>query len=296
MGKKRGAFRVGKMLGIQVRLSPWMLGMLALAAMVGQFGTIGAMMLTVFVHELCHAFAARMLGMCVEEVEMMPFGGVARVSTPMAADPKGEMIVALAGPLANALVVLAIGTLGYYGVRHPLLDGLASCNLLVGSFNLLPALPLDGGRVLRALLSQALGVARATRVAAYLGMALGALLLVLGGILLFAGTINVTFFGVGLLVLLSAWQQRAQAPYMLLRGLEHKKEALRRCRVLPVRTFAVRYDTPVATALQALRGGCLHRVVLVDDALRERVILSEAQLMDGMLRAGAQATLRQIID
>jgi len=108
----------------------------------------------VLLHEFGHLVAARFFQVPVKVVELLPFGGVVRLSGAERLPPKQEIIIALAGPLTSlALFFLGIG-LERAGYLNP---GVESCwgrfNLLLAGFNLLPGLPLDGGRVLRALLS-----------------------------------------------------------------------------------------------------------------------------------------------
>src|SRR4051794_27183377 len=129
----------------------------------------------VVLHELGHVFAARRYGVHTPDITLLPIGGVARLAR-IPEIPGQELVIALAGPAVNvviaALLYMALGafpTLAGVEVQNPgvdILARLASVNLFLFLFNLIPAFPMDGGRVLRALLAYRMGFARATQVAA----------------------------------------------------------------------------------------------------------------------------------
>ena len=145
----------------------------------------------VLLHEFGHVFAARSFGIRTPDVTLYPIGGVARLER-MPERPIQELIVALAGPAVNvaiaavlAVVLLALGlSVGFGGFSvggfTSLLAGLVAVNIWLVLFNMIPAFPMDGGRVLRALLAMRMTYARATRIAAKIGRALAVVAGVLG--------------------------------------------------------------------------------------------------------------------
>src|ERR1051326_2764367 len=126
----------------------------------------------VVLHEFGHALAAKAFGINTPDITLLPIGGVARLER-MPEEPVQELIIAVAGPLVN--VVIAAGLFiagGSQGLLNSatveggsLIAQLLTINILLVLFNLLPAFPMDGGRVLRALLATRMSYARATQVA-----------------------------------------------------------------------------------------------------------------------------------
>lgn len=144
----------------------------------------------VLLHEMGHVFAARRYGIRTPEVTLLPIGGVAALER-MPEKPSQEIVVALAGPAVNlAIAAVLIVLLGArFGgqeiasleqVQNGWLAQLAAANVALVVFNLIPAFPMDGGRVLRAVLATRMGFVRATRIAASVGQGIAVLLGILG--------------------------------------------------------------------------------------------------------------------
>jgi len=139
----------------------------------------------VVLHEFGHALMARRFGIETEDITLYPIGGVARLRR-LPRAPGAELLIAIAGPAVNFAIAAALLGVDWLGLIKLVLmpapgnfvTSLLFINLGLGIFNLIPAFPMDGGRVLRALLSGFLGRARATTIAAGVGRVLALLFVV----------------------------------------------------------------------------------------------------------------------
>ncbi len=204
------SFKLGAVSGIDIRIHFTFVFVVIWAAVQGVsglggirgalFAAVSILLLFVCItlHELGHSLVARRLGVRVKDITLLPIGGVAQLET-LPERPLHELLIALAGPAVNiaiaaglALIVLPLGSTaallnpGYLsylllGSRSllALLIYLLGANLILALFNLIPAFPMDGGRVLRALLAMWTSYPRATRIATRVGqlMAVGLALL-----------------------------------------------------------------------------------------------------------------------
>jgi len=161
------SFLIGRVAGIPIKARASFLLMLgAVLLFMGGFAGLYVVLLafaSVIAHELGHALVARKLGVGVSGIDLHFFGGVAKLtSQPHSAND--EALIAAAGP-AVSFVLAGLGFLLYAATG---LNGFAlvgTVNLVIGLFNLLPALPMDGGRIFRALLSKRIGFQRSTHIA-----------------------------------------------------------------------------------------------------------------------------------
>ncbi|MCA9523242.1 MAG: site-2 protease family protein [Myxococcales bacterium] len=227
--KKRWAFYLGRFLGIDVHIHAtfllivawvaWMSfnagGTLAAAAsgILFLFATFGF----VLMHEYGHALAARRYGIGTRDITLYPIGGVASLED-MPRNPKHELVVALAGPAVNlvmaALLFIVLNATGMLVGPAALATGAGSflaklfwINLGLFLFNMLPAFPMDGGRVLRSILAMRTSSLRATEIAATVGRTIAASLMVLG--LVTTPTLTL----IGFFIWFAAGRERAAARY-----------------------------------------------------------------------------------
>jgi Zn-dependent protease/predicted transcriptional regulator len=193
------SFRIGKLLGIDVYVHftfILLLGFIGIsqwiktgdmAATLTGLAFIAALFACVVLHEFGHCLTARRYGIVTHDITLLPIGGLARLER-MPERPLQELWVALAGPAVNvliaALIIAGLAATSSFVPTVPsgitgdsFLQQLAAVNLVLALFNLLPAFPMDGGRVLRALLATRLDYVKATGIAArigqFLAMALG---------------------------------------------------------------------------------------------------------------------------
>ena len=157
-------------------ITAWLLGLI----------TTAGLFLSVFGHELAHALMAKAEGIEIEEIVLHPFGGLARLKTDPQ-NPRAEFRIALAGPASSFLfAILAfaatkIAAMGNYESTVVVFFLISAGNLLLALFNLFPGYPLDGGRVLRALLWRRTGdIKDATRKAGICGILIGGMLVLFG--------------------------------------------------------------------------------------------------------------------
>jgi Zn-dependent protease/predicted transcriptional regulator len=258
----------------------------SLAAVIRGVGFILALFGCVVLHELGHALTARRYGIRTRHITLLPIGGVAALER-MPDDPKQEITVALAGPAVNLVIALAlwlwltvsnallpVGQLSLTG--GPFLERLLVINVVLAVFNLLPAFPMDGGRVLRATLAMRMGRNRATQMAAKVGQ----------GLALWLGFIGLFYNPFLILIALFVWigaaaEAGAEQIKSTLSGVAVGRAMLTDFQVLSP-------DDPLSRAIELTTAGSQKEFPVLVDAVMVGM-LGQTDLLKGLQARGEQA-------
>lgn len=303
---------IGRIQGIDIKLHPsfvliglWVIYHWGFRQGSGIAGTIYglALVLSIFVlvllHELGHSMMAHEYGLRVRDITLVPFGGIARIEQ-MPSQPRAEAMISLAGPLVNLAiallllpVLLMVGLAGgndsvqdfaRFGLGDVSLTGflfyLLLANVTLAIFNLLPAFPMDGGRILRAGVTPFMGRQGATTVAVAIGITLGVLIGILG---LFSGEYLIVLV-MGFVVLAAIAEGRAV----------RLEESMRRLRVGQFAVWDRGGVSPHDPIAMALRQGA--RDLAVTDNGRLVGMVWRQQLVDAMSHGGLQRRISEIMD
>lgn len=298
-----GSLSIGTVKGTAIRIHVTFLLFLAwiaiisyvqggVAAASGAIAFFGLLFLCVVLHEFGHILTARHFGVLTPDVTLLPIGGIARIDR-IPEKPLQELLIALAGPLVNfviaALLVIFLGALpdptAMVRENRPpgLIELLALANLSLGIFNLIPAFPMDGGRVLRALLSLRMGYVRATRIAAATGQVF-AMLFGLYGVMM--GHLILVL--IAIFIYMSAATEAGMA--QLRRSLVGRSVA----DVMVTRFERMKADTPLnAAALELMQTG-QHEFPVMGRSGRLQGVLTRAQLI-AALRRGDDRTVGDVM-
>lgn len=278
--------------GIAWSVHPLFVIVMLASVITGYFIELLTLFTIVIVHEAGHVITARAFGWRIREVKLLPFGGVAEVEEAGSVPPGEEAIVAIAGPLQNLWMGIAAWLLGLLGWWSPeWSEYVWQANAMIGLFNLLPILPLDGGKLLHAWFSRMF--------AYHTSLVWGARisLLLSGAMVIFSlvpatmsggGGIQANLLIVGLFLLVSNWTYNRHIPFVFLRfltnrGLAASRSVSRGVWALPI---VVSKRHSVAAILQLFKHDSYHLIVVMEDEGSIMAILPEQRLVEGFLADG----------
>lgn len=272
-----------------VKINPLLIPVLPAAFVFGMGAQAALAFLSLAVHEAAHALFARRLGIPVLEIRAEPFGFAARMDT-AGHDPYDLAAVYAAGPVAS-LVTAASAALfaDVTPAFAPAAEALVQFNLLIACMNLLPALPLDGGRLVLAAFSGR----PAKRIHAMLkaaGIALGAAFTALFVLLLLHGSVNPTLAVMGVFLIISAVAERLPPEPALISA-----RVLAPALTLPVRQTALEEHTPLCEALRLIPAGGYRVVTVLDASMRRVGELDEKALVAAAKALGPSSELSQAV-
>lgn len=209
--------------GVRLKLHPLFGLIMAASVLTGYFLELLTLFAIVLIHELGHAAMAGHYGWKVTEIRLLPFGGVVLADQTGIVPAREELWVALAGPLQNAWMIGFARLAVHFGVWEAEWGQyFMTANLMIALFNLIPALPLDGGKVMQALLSMWLPYYRSLTLS--LWVSLGMSLFVAGFALLepYGAGIQLNLLIIGVFLLYSNWVALRHLPYQYLRFLMNR--------------------------------------------------------------------------
>lgn len=259
---------------------------------------VGALFTIIVLHELGHALTARRFGIRTRDITLLPIGGVARLER-MPEKPAQELAVALAGPAVNvvlaaiffAVLVLMGQPFGWATLMNPSLSGwsflqrLMWVNIILAAFNMLPAFPMDGGRVLRAFLAMRMDYTRATHAAAHVGQAMAFLIGIYGMFSFNPFLILIAFFvWMGASAESSLTQMKAG-----LGGIP-----VSRVMITDFRTL--KPDEPLAHAVDYLLSGYQQDFPVVDGGEKVVGLLTRPALVNGLAKTGETTLVEHAMD
>ncbi|MDR6226407.1 M50 family metallopeptidase [Desmospora profundinema] len=259
--------------GIRFRIH-FLFGAVLLASVItGQFMEVITLFVLVLIHELGHVTAARSFGWRMKTIELLPFGGVAQTDEWGTVSAREEIAVALAGPFHNVIMILT-GILffraGWWSEEWMLY--FVQGNALMAGFNLLPLYPLDGGRILQALLSYRLPYRQAIQWTFHTGVAGAGLLLVYTW---FVGEREWNLTVIGLFLLQANWIAYRKREFQLMRFLLYRREH-GVDPAAPILRVRVNRDEPLVRVFRRFRKEAYHVIEVKDSVGAWRALPEEA--------------------
>lgn len=257
-----------------------------------------ALFAIIVLHELGHALTARRYGIRTRDITLLPIGGVARLER-MPEDPWQELAVALAGPAVNvalafiffvvlvafgqAILPLDLGDLTIFGANF--LRRLLWVNVILAGFNLLPAFPMDGGRVLRAFLAMKMDYVHATHVAANVGQVMA---FIFGGYGLISGNVLILF------IALFVWMGASAESSMV--QMKAGLGGIPVSRVMITEFKTLKPDDPLSQAADHLLSGYQQDFPVVDGGEKILGLLTRARLVDGLAKNGETTPVGNVME
>jgi len=263
--------------------------MAALAIVVGAFlgksEPILAYGAALFVHELGHYIASAAFRCPPEHMELTAFGALAAMEGYRFVTPRKQFAIALCGPLFNLLFLLLLMSLFYLNIATAFMMALFKANLLLIVFNLLPILPMDGGRMLQSLLERCIDRQASGRLLANIGMVCGILVdsVAIAGMIFFK-TANFSMLITGIYLIYAAKRTKENALAAYLHSIVLNRARLEQRGVTPVSLIAASSKLKVCELMEKLPLGQHVRIIVVDEStLKEMGEVKQEKIEEAIL-------------
>lgn len=289
--------RAGKVCNMQIILNPWFMVLIAIFIAAGMAEKVLLVFGSVIWHESAHAAAALALGYKVREIELLPFGGVARIDRLGEASAKSEILMAAAGPAASLVLAAAIYLAAFDLMQqNEFWKFFYNTNLMLALFNLIPALPLDGGRIFRAVLALQCGYGKATLVAANMSRAAGAgLMLKVFYDYWFFHSLNLSFVLAAFFLCVAAKAELKVAGYRTMRIMANKKADLCTRGYMPATHYTVMINAAARDVVKLFGPERYHIILIIDESCQICGSLTETEVWEGLPVHGLYAKMKDFL-
>lgn len=259
---------------------------------------------SLIMHETGHILGASFAGSVISRIDLWPFGAVGKVQNAFETEPRAEILTALGGPLTSAVlcsaasfVRLGLEKVGGFALSqgYPLLNLLIEANLGFFAMNLLPCLPLDGGRILRACLALKVGYARSSSRVSFYGRLVGALLTLVGLAGMFLQKDWYMLLVAGPLVFWGAYEEEENSSLDWLRELLRRSQRLRDGEILAVEEIMVPDTAKVSQVINRFKPSKYHVVLVVGKDMKIKGRLSETQILDAFYVGKVNLRMKDLI-
>ncbi|WP_238177797.1 M50 family metallopeptidase [Paenibacillus contaminans] len=284
--------------GTVYRFHPLFVLMLVVSLFAGHFVEMITLFAIVLVHELGHVAAARGFGWRVKEVQLLPFGGVAVVEESGNMPAREELLVALAGPLQNVwMIAFALGMKLIGWPESEWWDYFIRCNAMIALFNLLPVAPLDGGKVMQALLSYAMSYHRTLQCCTIVSLFMSVVMITgslfqIGG----DGGVQLNLLVIGLFLFYSNWYGYRNLPYQFVRFLlaRENRASSRPLEAEAAEPIIVSRDRTIGEIMQLFMREKYHLVYVIGKHGTIERVLPEQRLIQSFFAASGNIRIDAI--
>ncbi len=249
----------------------------------------------VAIHELFHLFAALLVHERIGSVIIMPFGMTLRLSARLIQNTGKEIFIASFGPVANLfLLALCPFLKQLYGSHSLSLTVFRYLNMAILLVNLLPCLPLDGGRIVKAILIKKMGYIAAASFMRRISLFVTICLTITGIFLLWITRLNISLLMAAGFLALHLSEVEKQNEYVIMQELLYNKDKLRKKGILRSRTITAMDSVPARDIFKMLSYDCYYIIIIVDGDQKPVCTITEAQLVGAILDKGWRILLAQV--
>ena len=283
---------------IAIKINPLLLVMTLVWVMSGFWKQAPVIYILLVVHELAHAVAAMAFNVRVHELELLPFGASVKMDNIFEGHPVKEAVIAAIGPITSlmcAITACALRTYFPYFISAEL-ELAEQYAYLIVYFNLLPVLPLDGGRILRAIISRRCDFSRATSITSIAGAVAGGLMFAWGIVSVFIKKPDMLSALLGLFLIFSALDQYKYGKFELAKCLLNRQKTQHKCDSLYIKELAIREDMKITRIIKLLKDDDKYYVFKVlDKNMQVKGDFDEQFLQQEILKRSVECTAGDLI-
>ncbi|MGL4731049.1 MAG: M50 family metallopeptidase [Clostridium sp.] len=247
----------------------------------------------VIIHEFCHYAMARALGFKGFCIELLPVGAAIKLKDLDEATIKEDILISISGPLGNFILVF-LSILIQNNIDNIFIQKFIEYNLALGLFNLIPAFPLDGGRILRDLLRIKFLYKKSNEIALKFSMVIGWIILIIGIISLYYDLSNISLILIAIFILIITKKEKERVVYIIMGYIIRKKEKLIKRGYIENKSISVYYKLTLIQLLDFIDKSHYNIFTVLDDNMDVLDTIYEEDIIN-ILKTKGNITLEELI-
>ncbi|MCL5071573.1 MAG: M50 family metallopeptidase [Actinobacteria bacterium] len=283
------------MKNIRLKVDPFFLAVLPVMIITGYLTEYILILISIILHEAGHIISALLLGRKLHYVKLLPAGLNASLSGENSSAWRNLAIYAC-GPAVNALLAAIVISAGRHNPgRTYYTDFFILVNICLGIFNMIPVLPLDGGRIIREILAFKTGSSKAGSIMYKISFFL-ALGLIFAGIIQLTGNIyNFSVLLVGIYVLITIKMEKTEAALMNIKSVIYRRSRLLKKGIYQARDLVVIKSMRLGEVIKNMDFDRFHIIYVLDDNLKVMGVYTEQEIIDAMLKYNTDITFEDMV-
>ncbi|SHH35246.1 stage IV sporulation protein FB [Caloranaerobacter azorensis DSM 13643] len=286
-------FRIGQ---FKIKINYLLFVLFVLYFIIGYFIEVIVIFFSVLIHELAHVYLASKLDFKVDYIELFPFGGVAKLDGLIGTEPFNEIKIAVIGPIINFLLAFVLIFIKEYLFENQIIVLFIKTNMILAFINLLPLLPLDGGRIFRAILSLKLGTKRATLFVSKITYILSVIMIFIGILLFIRNAYGIYLILFFIFIIIAAKREKDMAVFIFLKQIICKRQKMAETGIYRVQHIVCLNDMKVKSVIENFIPNKYHIITVIDREGNVIDTLYEKRILEGVIKYGYDITIEKLLN
>lgn len=280
----------------KIHINPFVLITIIFFWLIGRVNELLIIFISITIHELGHLLIAKCFNININKLALTPIGFMANINYSDYKRYYHEIIISIAGPAVNLLAALAGYIISLYFLdKFNNIGFFILVNFSLAFINILPILPLDGGKIFRAALFFRLGYNPTRKIFSVVSKTISIALICLGIYQIFICGNNVSLLLIGIFLYIYIYKEKDEMQYFLIGELIYKKKKLREAGALFIEYIACFEDIKIIEIVKKIRSNRYHIAKVLDNNMDQKGEITETEMLECLTIYGAQATMERAL-